>query len=487
MVTQRSENPLLGLARAGRRTMWGQSVGYDGDVSGGKRNRRKVRAWATGVGMLVVIACAGCASGVTRDPATHTEMADRGATGEYLRAREALMRSSMADLPAGSRPMAAFVAHVRAECPGALRGTPIDQLAPLPKGGSVEQERAEFEDARFAVKIDQRLEVAQQQRLEAAVRRFATTVASIRWDNPRIAELVNTFVEIELQRRHMPQLDVCRAIREWVASDYRKVPAPASAEPRGAIGRRWERAVAALGCGKFSPADPREVLRALRPYQQPSGHPTTRDVEVMEIQLSLEEARARKGATRSLRQALGMSTIRSKRSRRRRPLTALNAPPEPPACRGTPDLISEPAKGPVGENIIYVNPGVAACVRSQGLTVLNDGELVSKTLTAAELEAAAKRCGFEVKKGAQAAGKAAAKPPVRKPPDWARQPSAMKAESFRSRAVAEVMACLRKAGVDVPNSDSALLSSTSGIETRSPRIRASIGKCRSESLATASG
>ncbi len=448
------------------------------------RRYQRILPWvATTAGVLVVIACAGCASGASQDPATHAQIADRGATGEYLRAREALIRSSMADLSAGRRPMAAFEAHVRAECPSALRGTPVGHIAPLPKGASVGQERTQFQDARLAVEVEQSLEAAQRQRLETAVQRFAKTVASIRWSNPLVAYLVKTFIEIELERRHMSQLDVCRAIRGWVASGYRKVPMLTPTEPRGAIGRRWERAVAALGCGKFSPADPREVLRALRPYQQPGGHPTTRDVEVMEIQLSLEESRARKGATRSLRQALGMSATPSKRSKRRRPLAALNAPPEPIGCSGKPDYLSEP---PAGENIMYVNPGIAACVRSHGLTVLNNDELVSKTLTAAKLEAAAKRCGFEVKKGAQPARKAAAKRPVRKPPAAARQPSAIKAQSFRSRAVAKVVACLHKAGVNIPPSDPDLLSSTSGIKTRSPQVRSAIGNCRSKSLATAS-
>ncbi len=50
---------------------------------------------------------------------------------------------------------------------------------------------------------------------------------------------------------------------------------------------------------------------------------------------------------------------------------------------------------------------------------------------------------------------------------------------FRRRAVAEVAACLLKAGVAIPRTDSALLSSTSGIKTHSPRVKAIIAKCRS--------
>jgi signal peptidase I len=61
-----------------------------------------------------------------------------------------------------------------------------------------------------------------------------------------------------------------------------------------------------------------------------------------------------------------------------------------------------------------------------------------------------------------------------------------KRQSFHNLAVAKVVACLHKAGIDIPDSDTALLSSTSGIKTRSPQIKAAISKCRSESLTAAS-
>jgi len=302
----------------------------------------------------MAIACAGCSSGASHDSGTHTEIADSVATGEYLQARQALIQSSMADLPAGRRPMAAFVADVGAECPGALRGTPLDAVVPQLRHASRAEVLAVLYNDNVMRKIDQRLEAADQMPQAAAVQRFATTVASIRWSNPRVAYLVNTFIEVELQRRHMPQLDVCRAIREWVASGYRKVPSPASGELRGAIARRWERAVAALGCGKFSPATPTVVLRALQPYQQPGAHLTTRDVEVMEVQLSFEESDARESAARSLTQVLGISSSVTKPRRRNHPrrsphVLALRAPPGPPqSCSGKPDYLSEPTTGPVG-------------------------------------------------------------------------------------------------------------------------------------------
>jgi hypothetical protein len=310
-----------------------------------------IKHWATAAGLLAVIACAGCSSGASHDPPTHAQIADRAATGEYLRAREALIRSSMAELPAGRGPMAAFVTHVRAECPDALSGTPVDRVTPLARNTSLAQLRAQLKDARFSMEIEQGLEAAEREPQAAEARRFATTVASIRWSDPRIADLVNTFAQIELQRRHMPQLDVCRKIREWASSGYRRLPASIPAEPRGAIGRRWIRDVAALGCGKFSPANPREVLRALRLYQQPGGHPTTRDVEVMEIHLTLEESRARAKINRSLAQALGISASWPKSSRRPPSTTGLNAFPELPGCSGKPDLLSEEVKEPAGGNM----------------------------------------------------------------------------------------------------------------------------------------
>ncbi len=61
-----------------------------------------------------------------------------------------------------------------------------------------------------------------------------------------------------------------------------------------------------------------------------------------------------------------------------------------------------------------------------------------------------------------------------------------KRQSFHSRVVTNVVRCLHKARVYIPGSDTALLSSTSGIKTRSPQIKAAIGRCRSESLAAAS-
>jgi hypothetical protein len=260
----------------------------------------------------------------------------------------------MADISEGHRPMIAFVARVGAECPGALRGSPLDQMVPNLKHATLAEEVAFIRNESLMRKIEQGLEAAEQRPQVEAVQRFATTVASIRWSDPRITYLVKTFSEIELQRIYMAQRDICRDIREWVASGYRKVPPPESGELRGAVGRRWTHAVAALGCGKFSPATPTVVLRALQPDQQPGAHPTTREVEVMQFQLSFEESDAREGATRSLIQALGISPSvakpRQRKHARRSPhVLALQAPRGVPhRCSGIPDYLSQPTTGPSG-------------------------------------------------------------------------------------------------------------------------------------------
>ena len=121
------------------------------------------------------------------------------------------------------------------------------------------------------------------------------------------------------------------------------------------------------------------------------------------------------------------------------------------------------------------NPAVAVCMQRDGVTVLSNGELrVSRTVTAAKRKAIEKRCGFGAAKAALSSRSAA------------RKRLAKPHQSFRNRLVAKLVACLRRAGVSIPPSDPDPLSSTSGIKTRSLQVKTAIGKCRSESLSSAS-
>lgn len=128
--------------------------------------------------------------------------------------------------------------------------------------------------------------------------------------------------------------------------------------------------------------------------------------------------------------------------------------------------------------VAYIDPEVVMCMRRNGMMALSNGELhVSKTLPARKRKAVERRCGYGVASGGQSsekpATKAAAKPRVA-------ESSVNAAASARSRLVAKIMACLQDAGINIPSHDAALLSSTSGIKTRNPRVKAAIGKCRSE-------
>lgn len=119
------------------------------------------------------------------------------------------------------------------------------------------------------------------------------------------------------------------------------------------------------------------------------------------------------------------------------------------------------------------DPEVAACMQRHGVTVLDNGELrMSKTMTAAKRKAVENRCGF--------GGAKVTRPSRGSVGTTATRPPAKPHQSFRSRRITKIVACLHRTGVNIPSTDAALLSSTSGIKTRSPRVKAAIGRCRSE-------
>jgi hypothetical protein len=311
------------------------------------RRLQKWRRLGVAAGLLMAVACAGCSS---QKPAAPAQAASYAATGAYLHAREQLVRSSIASLSAGRAPMAAFVAHVQADCDGVLHGAP-GQVSSRPlREMSAAQQRVELEKAIFIGELEQSVETVQREVQAVAAERFATSVDSLRWSDPRVTDMVHTYVAIEMQQRHMAPLDVCKKLREWASTGYRKVPAPTRPfEPRGALGRKWVRAVAALGCGKFSPATPQKVLAALRRYQHAGAQPSTRSIELLEARFTLEEHRASLSAKRSLFNAIGLSPsgIRRSRHRHRRGSTE-TAPGELPTCTGEPELLSHQVTGPVG-------------------------------------------------------------------------------------------------------------------------------------------
>jgi hypothetical protein len=244
--------------------------------------------------------------------------------------------------------MDALVAQVRAGCPGALRGTPeTDVTGPL-KAGSVAEERAQLAAARFFLVLEDALEAAQREPLAEATQQFATKIATIRWNDPRINNLVHTFADMERQEGLGVQPDLCQEIHEWTSSGYQKLPVTANAEPHGAIGGRWMRDLAALGCGRFAPANPAEVLGALSLFQPADAHPGVQEIAASEASFRVDALHARSGAARSLGQALGID-IPSRRQASRRRQSRRSSPAGPGGllrCTGKAELVSETVKAP---------------------------------------------------------------------------------------------------------------------------------------------
>lgn len=289
--------------------------------------------------LLVAVPCGGCAS---QKPAAPAQIASYAATGAYLHAREQLIWSSIASLPAGRAPMAMFVAQVQADCGGVLHGIPGHVSSRPLREMSAAQQRVELEKAIFIEELEQSVETVRQEAQAEAAERFATSVDSLRWRDPRVTDMVHTYVAIEMQQRHIAPLDVCKKLGEWASTGYRKVPAPTRPfEPRGALGRKWVHAVAALGCGMFSPVIPQEILRALRSYQRAGAQPSARSIELLEARFALEEHRASLAAKVSLFHVLGLTPSGTRRSTHRRRRGSSEAlPRELPACTGEPELLS---------------------------------------------------------------------------------------------------------------------------------------------------
>lgn len=274
--------------------------------------------------------CCGC-SGSKHDPSkSRARLANYAATKAYLRAREQFVRSAMADLGAGRKPMHAVIAGVREGCAGAMRGTPLENLTELSeawrarrKGSAVGDHRLEsfgegeleaFAD--FVVELPEALRLAQRKAETVAVRRFARQVLALRWADARVTTLTHTFAHIELRRLRTRPVSVCRWVEAWKSSGYRRVPAVIQHPPEGTLGVEWLHAEAALGCGKLSDESGLTVLRALEHYGSPRWRSTAaQHVGSLESRLFIAELQAVN--TRRLYETLGMGGLGHSRKVRR--------------------------------------------------------------------------------------------------------------------------------------------------------------------------
>lgn len=263
---------------------------------------------------FVVIGGAGCATSgpggevnlSTIAPAARAK--DYAATSEYLRARAREIRMTMANLPLDAFMAKPVIARARSECAGALRDTPLAAIINGQPGTDARTRAAalwlllELEGSvlgRYTMTTGQAV-------APSAAREFAAKVASLRWSDDRLTNLVRAYVGVEKQLFSIAPVDVCAAIRRWAASGYKAVVAKGrSQRPTGAIGRAWRTALRALGCRGVEIASEKTVLAVIRPYQRPRSAPTTRQIEQLEAGLGVAVLRSRQRSVDALMRVLG--------------------------------------------------------------------------------------------------------------------------------------------------------------------------------------
>jgi hypothetical protein len=302
----------------------------------------KILEWTGGrrsaAGLICIfglMSCVGCAAAVSqsRSPLTGIPAAARArdyvATSEYLRARAQALRMTMAALPLNASLAEAVIAHARSECAGALRGTPataavngraatrqvvIAGMLNLEINGSIL--------GRWA-RITDKVPLA-----ASAAHTFAANVASLRWADPRIANLAHALVDVEAQLFAIPSINVCQAIHSWIASGYKRYPGDEDLlRPRGAVGRAWFRALLAVGCRSRVRPTQATLLAVLHPFERASSGPTTREIEKLETRVWAAFKAAERVHVEALWRALGLPALPRKRFDKR-PITA----PPPPDC-----------------------------------------------------------------------------------------------------------------------------------------------------------
>lgn len=239
---------------------------------------------------------------------------DYKATSEYLRTRVDEIRTTMAALPLDASSAEDVIAHVRSECPGALRGTPAVAAAEGRLVGAKGQ--VPVVTAALMLEIDgsvvgRYIMAGGQPVTESAAHTFAARVASIHWADPRITDLARAFVGVEAQLLAAPPLDVCRVIREWADSGYMTASGvEESLRPRGVIGQAWWRALRAVGCRRSEIPIEKTLLAVLRPYERPGSQMTTSQIEEMEAHLVAAVLRSASGRIEVLMHILGVPSPR---------------------------------------------------------------------------------------------------------------------------------------------------------------------------------
>jgi hypothetical protein len=144
---------------------------------------------------------------------------DASATGAYLHAYLGQVRAEVSGLPAGLAAMEALRGRLQLECPGVLAQQPTPSPGEKPSESAIEISD-EVQGSLFGVA----------ERTESSVRRrFAQSVARLRWSDRGLARLVHAYVTGEIERAEIPTPDICSDMRAWVASGFQTVSSATAA------------------------------------------------------------------------------------------------------------------------------------------------------------------------------------------------------------------------------------------------------------------
>ena len=132
---------------------------------------------------------------------------DVAATHAYINANFAMSRAGVARIRTAQAGVEALDRKLGAECPLAGKGTPeIEASQPM----SYEVAVALWSVAYGAS--------------AGPIRTFAKAVRSLRWSNPRITRLAQSYAASLSAMATLPLPDLCADVRAWTASGFRVVP-----------------------------------------------------------------------------------------------------------------------------------------------------------------------------------------------------------------------------------------------------------------------
>jgi hypothetical protein len=144
---------------------------------------------------------------------------DASATRAYLQAYLGQVRAEVNGSPAGVAAMEALSGQLQRECPGVLAQEPTPSQGEKPSESAIEI-GDELQESLFGVA---------ERTDSTAHRRFAHSVARLRWSDRGLTRLVHAYAADEVEQAEVPTPELCSDIRAWVASGFQTVSAATDA------------------------------------------------------------------------------------------------------------------------------------------------------------------------------------------------------------------------------------------------------------------